>query len=184
MVDNITLIGMPASGKSSIGSALARQTGYTFLDGDREIERRMGMKLPDILAKYGNSEFRRIEEDVNASLDVHHTIIAPGGSVIYGERAMRHFRELGEVVYLQLNYAAVAERLRNLQTRGVSMAPTQTLLDLYYERIPLYERWATIEISCSRRWPNGVVREILRLTGIPPLPKTAAVFSPEEGSAP
>lgn len=146
---NITLIGMPGSGKTTIGKALSRDMGLAFLDSDREIVRLHGGTLAEIIARVGQDGFRRIEEDVNANLNVTNAVIAPGGSVVYGPRAMAHLREIGTVVYLQLSYEHVAERLGDLAARGVTFAPGQTLHDLYNERIPLYEQYAQLIAPCD-----------------------------------
>ena len=157
---NITLIGMPGSGKTTIGKALSRDMGLAFLDSDREIERLHGGTLAEIIARVGQDGFRRIEEDVNANLNVTDAVIAPGGSVVYGPRAMAHLREIGTVVYLQLSYEHVAERLGDLAARGVTFAPGQTLLDLYNERCPLYEQYAHIILPCDGKSIDEIVRMI------------------------
>ena len=162
MIDNITLIGMPGSGKSSVGRALAGRIGYQFLDVDREIERRYGMKLSAVLDQYGDDGFRTVESEVNASLQPHHTVLAPGGSVVYGQRAMEHLRSIGAVVYLRLSCPLIAERLGNLHDRGVTIRPGQSFEDLYNERCPLYERYAHIAVDCEGLGIQGVTAEILR----------------------
>ena len=86
--NNIVMIGMPAAGKSTVGVILAKRLGYSFVDVDLVIQAQKGKLLKEIIAEKGEDGFLQIEEDVNASLDVNHSIIAPGGSVIYGARAM------------------------------------------------------------------------------------------------
>lgn len=157
---NVTLIGMPGSGKTTIGRALARATGMEFLDSDREIERLHGATLAQLIAAHGQAGFRRIEEEVNAGLQVEHTVIAPGGSVIYGPKAMAHLRETSRVIYLRLSYENVAARLGDLTARGVSFAPGQTLLDLYQERCPLYERYAHRIVDCDDLPVEETVRAV------------------------
>lgn len=148
-MDNIVMIGMPGSGKSTVGAALAEKLGMTYVDADRVIEAQYGLKLSQIIEKYGDDGFRQIENEVNASLDLHRSVIAPGGSVVYGEEAMTHLREIATVVYLKLSYATIEERLGDLHARGVTLRPDQTLLDLYNERIPLYEKYAHVVVDCD-----------------------------------
>lgn len=149
-MENITLIGMPGSGKTTLGRALARRRGMTFLDSDREIERLHGGTLAQIIARVGQSGFRAIEEEVNAGLQVCHTVIATGGSVIYGPRAMEHLHAISCVVYLRLSLDTLTRRLGDLTARGVTFAPGQTLADLYAERCPLYEQYAHLALDCER----------------------------------
>lgn len=148
-MNNIVLIGMPGSGKSSTGVVLAKSMGMEFVDSDIVIQRREGKRLSEIIDAVGDDGFREIENRVNASLDVSNTVIATGGSVIYGPEAMEHLRQIGTVVYLQLSYPRLEERLGDLHARGVTMKPGQTLLDLYNERCPLYEKYAHITLACD-----------------------------------
>ena len=98
---NITLIGMPASGKSSVGVVLAKRLGMNFVDVDIVIQEKYGMKLKEIIEKYGDDGFRKIEDEVNASINVQNSIISPGGSVIYGEKAMKHLGKISNIIYLE-----------------------------------------------------------------------------------
>lgn len=147
--DNIILIGMPASGKSTAGVVLAKFLGYDFIDTDILIQEKTGKLLHEIISEKGLLGFKKIEEDINASISCHKSIISPGGSVIYGERAMKHFKEIGTVVYLKLPYEDVKQRLGNLKSRGVVLQDGQTLLDLYNERAPYYEKYADITVEES-----------------------------------
>lgn len=160
---NITLIGMPGSGKTTIGRAVAQALNFDFLDSDREIERIHGMTLAQIIQRDGQAGFRAIEETVNAELNVTDTAIAPGGSVVYGPRAMAHLTEISTVIYLRLSYENIAARLGDLTARGVSFAPGQTLLDLYQERCPLYERYAHRILECDGLSIPQTVAAILRM---------------------
>lgn len=145
--DNITLIGMPASGKSTVGVLLAKRLGYSFVDVDIVIQEQERRLLKEIIADEGLEGFIDVENRVNASLDVHHSVIAPGGSVIYGKEAMEHLKEISTVVYLKLSYGEVESRLGNLTDRGVALKAGMTLLDLYNERVPLYEKYADITVD-------------------------------------
>ena len=156
---NIVMIGMPGSGKSTVGMTLARALSMNFVDADDLIRRREGMTLEQIIDAQGLAAFRDIEEDVNASIVCENTVIAPGGSVIYGPRAMAHLREIATVVYLQLSCERLALRLGDLKARGVAIAPGMTLLDLYNERCPLYEKYAHAVCECDGLTLNQVVEK-------------------------
>ncbi|MSS11425.1 MULTISPECIES: shikimate kinase [Clostridia] len=146
-LNNITLIGMPASGKSTVGVLLAKRLGYSFVDVDIVIQEQEGRLLKDIIAKEGQEGFLTVENRINAGLNVRHSVIAPGGSVIYGKEAMEHLKEISTVVYLKLSYDSVEERLGNLVDRGVVLKDGMTLRDLYEERVPYYEKYADITID-------------------------------------
>lgn len=157
---NIVMIGMPAAGKSTVGVILAKRLGYSFVDVDLVIQEKTGKLLKEIIAEEGNDGFLRIEEEVNAGLDVQKSIIAPGGSVIYGEKAMNHLREIGTVVYLKLTYEDLMKRLANLKDRGVVLKAGMTLKDLYNERSAYYERYADITIDETGKDFGDVVDEL------------------------
>lgn len=146
-LDNVTLIGMPASGKSTVGVLLAKRLGFSFVDVDIVIQEKEGRLLKQIIAEEGQEGFMAVENRVNAELTVHHSVIAPGGSVIYGEEAMDHLKEISTVVYLKLSYEEVENRLGNLVDRGVVLRDGMTLKDLYEERVPYYEKYADITIE-------------------------------------
>ena len=138
-MNNITLIGMPGVGKSTIGVVLAKVLGYQFLDSDLLIQKQERRRLREIIEEEGYMGFKEIENRVNASIDVNHTVIATGGSVVYCEEAMNHLRSIGTVVYLKLSLDSLAKRLGNLQCRGVLLKDGQTLKDLDEEGKDLEE---------------------------------------------
>ncbi len=158
---NIILIGMPGCGKSTVGVVLAKAANMDFIDSDLVIQKEMGMKLSAIIDQYGDDDFREIENRINASLSVENSVIATGGSVIYGEEAMRHLKAIGTVVYLKLSYEGIEERLGDLHARGVTIKPGWTLRDLYNERCPMYEKWADIVVDCEKLKLREVVDHIL-----------------------
>ncbi|MBE5874069.1 MAG: shikimate kinase [Lachnospiraceae bacterium] len=159
---NIILIGMPGAGKSTVGVVLAKRLGYAFVDSDLVIQEKYGKLLQDLIEEYGTEGFRELENKVNAGIDVQKSVIATGGSAVYGREAMEHFRKIGTVVYLRLPYAEIAERVGDLNARGVSMIPGQTLEDLYKERTPLYEKYAHITINCEGKMLRELVAEVER----------------------
>lgn len=147
MRDNIVLIGMPGAGKSTIGVILAKVLGKDFIDADLVIQKKEGRLLSRIIEEEGTEGFLRIEEKINQSLHPKAAVIATGGSVVYGQQAMAHLREIGIVVYLKLSYEAVAGRLRDIRGRGVVLREGQTLRELYEERKELYERYAHVTVE-------------------------------------
>ncbi len=147
MKENIVLIGMPGVGKSTLGVVLAKELGYEFVDADLLIQKRENRLLKEIIEDEGVDGFLAIENEVNASIDTHKTVIATGGSVIYGDRAMAHLKEIGTVVYLKLDYDTLDSRLGSLKGRGVVLKDGQDLRSLYNERIPLYEKYADVTVD-------------------------------------
>lgn len=158
--DNITLIGMPASGKSTVGVLLAKRLGYSFVDVDIVIQEKEGKLLKEIIAERGDDGFLEVENRINKELLVKHSVIAPGGSVIYGKEAMEHLKEISIVVYLKLSLNDVIERLGNLVDRGVVLKDGMTLEDLYEERVPYYESYADITIDETGLEAGKIVDEL------------------------
>lgn len=147
--DNIVLIGMPGVGKSTVGVILAKILGYQFVDADLVIQKEEGKLLKDIIAEKGTDGFIQVENRVNSNLQVHESVVATGGSVVYGTEAMEHLCEIGTVVYLKQSLRKLESRLRNIKNRGVVLRPGQTLKDLYRERTVLYEKYADIIVDES-----------------------------------
>lgn len=145
--ENIVLIGMPGAGKSTVGVVLAKALGYRFLDSDLVIQEQEGKLLHQIIEEAGTDGFIEVENRVNSAISAHRTVIATGGSVVYGKEAMEHLREIGTVVYLKLAYAELERRLGSLRDRGVVLRDGQTLRDLYAERVPLYEKYADVVVD-------------------------------------
>ena len=145
-MDNIILIGMPASGKSTVGVVLAKRLGYEFIDTDLLIQKQEQALLREIIAEKGEDGFLVIEDQVNADLEAERSVIAPGGSVVYCENSMKHYKEIGTVVYLQTSYQTIKERIGDPKKRGVVLWEGQTLKDLYEERRVLFEKYADVTI--------------------------------------
>ena len=162
---NITLIGMPASGKSSVGVVLAKRLGKKFVDTDIVIQEKYGKLLKELIEENGDDGFREIEDEVNASLDVSNSIISPGGSVVYGQKAMKHLKEISVIIYLQLSYTAIKSRLGDLRERGITLKEGQSLKDLYLERVPLYEKYADITVNEMKKSLSKTIEEICERLG-------------------
>lgn len=147
MKDNIILIGMPGAGKSTVGVQLAKHLAYEFVDTDLLIQTQEGKPLQDILDQQGCKTLRQIEADILCQLALTKTVIATGGSAVYSDNAMNHLKSLGVVVYLQISSDTVLKRINNEGTRGIARTQGQTLLDVFNERVPLYEQYADIVIN-------------------------------------
>ena len=145
--DNVVLIGMPTSGKSTMGVILAKILGYRFLDADIVIQEKEGKKLSQIIEEEGVDGFIEIENRINAGIETEKTVIATGGSVVYGKEAMDHYKNIGKVVYLKVDMDTLTKRLHNAKQRGVVMREGQSLVSLYNERSALYEKYADITIE-------------------------------------
>lgn len=160
MKNNIVLIGMPSCGKSTVGVVLAKAMGYRFVDSDLVIQEQTGRLLHEIIEDEGLEVFNQIENEINGSLNYERAIIATGGSVIYGEEAMEHLRSIGTIVYIELPYEILKERIGDLNARGVSIKKGQTFKELYEERKPLYEKYADITISADDLSIREVVHKL------------------------
>ena len=147
MKENIVLIGMPGVGKSTIGVILAKELGFQFVDSDLLIQKQEKRLLKQIIEEEGIDGFIRIENQVNCSIAPQRAVVATGGSVVYGREAMEHFKKTGKIIYLKLSYESLKKRLGNLHGRGVIVREGQTILDIYRERISLYEQYADLIID-------------------------------------
>lgn len=157
---NVTLIGMPGAGKSVIGVLLAKSVGLNFVDTDLVIQEQEKRLLKEIIVQEGLEGFLAIENQVNATVHVENSVIAPGGSVIYGKEAMEHLKEISTVIYLKISYEELKVRLGDLRDRGVALKDGMTLRDLYDERTPMYMEWADIVIDEYGKTPGMLVAEI------------------------
>lgn len=146
---NVILIGMPASGKSCMGRSLSKILKMKNLDTDRLIEQKTGRLLQNIINEDGLDEFKRIEEEVLCSVSGDNLIISTGGSAVYYEKAMNHFKKIGMVVYLYAGLDTIVKRLGDFSKRGIALKEGQTIEDLYNERCRLYEQYADITVNCD-----------------------------------
>ena len=146
MKNNLIFIGMPAVGKSTVGVVVAKRLGMRFIDTDLVIQEQEKKLLREIIADVGSDGFLEIENRVNAGIQAENSVISPGGSAIYGAEAMKHFKEIGTVVYLKASSQTIKRRIRSPKKRGVVLRDGQTLRDLYNERIPYFEKYADITV--------------------------------------
>ena len=167
-MNNITLIGMPGSGKSTVGVLLAKSLGFQFVDVDLLIQQREGALLQELLDNRGVEPFLDAEEAAVRSLACTGAVIAPGGSAVCRAGAIGHLRALGRVVYLHVPLSELERRIHNITTRGIAMAPGQTLADVYAAREPLYRRYAdlTVDVGEGRGLEETVAAVLQGLLGI------------------
>jgi len=147
-VKNVVLIGMPGSGKSTVGVLLAKALGYGFLDVDLVIQQQENALLQEIIDQRGVDTFLDIEERVVCSLNCDRHIVSPGGSAVCREKGGLHLKSLGPVIYLRVPLEELTHRIKNLSTRGIAMQPGQTLADVMAYRAPLYDKYADLIVDC------------------------------------
>ena len=164
MSSNIVLIGMPGSGKSTCGVLAAKALLKNFFDTDLLLQNLEGKRLQSIINENGIEYFNEAEERTILSLDIRGTVIATGGSVVYSEKAMAHLRSLGKIIYLRLGYEEMEKRIKNITTRGIVLKEGETLLDMYNERAPLYERYADEILNCDGMTVEETVESIVLLS--------------------
>ncbi len=144
---NIVLIGMPAAGKSTAGVILAKVLGKDFIDTDLIIQHQTEKKLSEIIAGEGIEGFLEIENSVIGDILAENSVIATGGSAVYGAEAMEHLKKNGVIVYLEVAFPELSRRLMDIRGRGVVLKEGQTLKELYEERVPLYRKYADITVT-------------------------------------
>ena len=162
-MNNIILIGMPASGKSTVGVVVAKRLGYEFIDTDLLIQKQEKRLLKEIIEQEGNDGFLAIENQVNRDLEAERAVISPGGSVVYCEEAMEHFKEIGTIVYLTAPFEEINRRISNAKNRGVVLKEGQTLKDLYEERIKLFEKYADVTVEEENAGLEETIDKVLEI---------------------
>ena len=157
----ISLIGMPGSGKSTIGTALAARLDLELVDADGLIEAQEGQSLQDIMDGRGNAAFRAVEEQVLTSMPLFPSVISTGGSVVYSEAIMDRLSKTSSVVYLRSQLATVEYRISLAPDRGIASPGNHTLEDVYNERVPLYERYANVTVDVDSTAPETISGHIV-----------------------
>lgn len=158
---NIVLIGMPGCGKSTIGVLVAKSLLMDFVDTDLIIQNEQKKSLIEIINESGIDEFKKIENDCIAKLNLKNTVIATGGSAVYGKQAMQNLSRDAKIIYLKLNPSQIKKRIKNIKTRGIAMKSGTTIFDLYNERAPLYQKYANITIDCNGKTAEQCVNAII-----------------------
>ncbi len=159
---NVVLVGMPGCGKSTVGVLLAKSMLMDFIDTDLIIQGKFGKALCEIIEEYGNAYFINAENQILSGLTYENTVIATGGSAVYGCDAMKNLKENAVTVYLKLSPALLAERIKNIKTRGIAMERDCSLEELYIERAPLYEKYADITVDCTNLSVEDCVNDIIK----------------------
>jgi shikimate kinase len=159
MVENIILIGMPNSGKSTLGKILAERLEMSFIDTDQLIKDKIKKNLRDIVNEDGLEKFLEIQENILLNLKLNGFVISTGGSVIYADAGMRHLKKNGKVVFLNIPFEEVEKR--SLEGRRFARAEGQSVREMYDERQPLYRKYADIEINCGSFSIDNLISEII-----------------------
>ena len=149
VAENITLIGMPGAGKSTTGRLLAKLFNLEFVDTDSLIRQQHQRTLQDIVNEDGHMKLRQYEEQAILDLDVKNAVISTGGSAVYSSAAMQHLSEISNIVYLYAPYEVIADRIKDMDTRGLVKQDQQSLQDLYLERTVLYENYADVTVDAT-----------------------------------
>ena len=156
----ISLIGMPGSGKSTIGAGLAARLDLELVDADGLIETQEGQSLQQIMDGRGNAAFRAVEEQVLTAMPLFPSVISTGGSVVYSEKIMARLSTASTVVYLRARFDTIEYRVSLAPHRGIAADGEQSLNDLYEERVPLYKRYGEIVVDCDDATPDEIVETI------------------------
>ena len=162
MASNITLIGMPGAGKSTIGIILAKALGFGFIDTDVLIQMRQQQTLQQIIDRHDHLYLRSVEEKEILTIHVDSHVIATGGSAVYSEKAMNHLSTISTIIFLDVAFEEIQRRIHNFETRGIAKANRQTFSQLFTERRVLYKKYADIAIDCDRRTHEELVDIIIR----------------------
>jgi shikimate kinase len=165
---NIVLIGMPGSGKSTVGVLLAKLLALDFVDTDVLIQTQEGRSLQDIVDTDGYLVLRAIEEKAILALTCRDHVIATGGSAVYSDAAMRRLKSGGVIVFLNVDLSTLKSRVHDYDTRGLAKRPDQSVDDLFEERFALYRRYADVTIDCAGLTHEDVcerIREEARISG-------------------
>ena len=176
MKSNLTLIGMPGAGKSTVGIILAKDLSFGFIDTDILIQINQQKSLQEIINESDHLNLRKIEEGEILKLNIDKHIISTGGSVPYSKASMAHLSKISTIVFLQASYEEIERRIHNFETRGIAKSKDQTFRELFAERQVLYEKYADITVACDELNQDEVAMAVAELSGHP-LPYSVNVLS-------
>ncbi len=158
---NIYLVGFMGSGKSTVGKILAEKLNMNFVDIDKLIEEKEGMKIKDIFEQKGESYFRELErKQIKAVVKQEGLVVSTGGGLGANLDNMNFMKKNGDVVWLDVSLNIVLNRLKNDQDRPLLKQPTEKIKQLFEERKNVY-RLANIRINADKKTPSQIVEEIL-----------------------
>ena len=162
MKNSISLIGMAGAGKSTVGRELARALGFRLLDSDALIEKQYGKSLQNILDDEGYIKLREIENIVLKSIKFNETILSTGGSAVYSDEAMVHIQQNSKVIFLEVPFSQILERVPSFLDRGFAKSPNQSIEEAFLERQELYKKYSHSVVSNTKDL-NYCVSKILKL---------------------
>jgi shikimate kinase len=162
MKNSISLIGMAGAGKTSVGKELARTLGFSFIDSDTLIEKQHGKSLQNILDDEGYIKLREIENIALKSIQFNETILSTGGSAVYSDEAMEHIQQNSKVIFLEVPFSQILERVPSFLDRGFAKAPNQSVENAFLERQELYKKYSDSVVSNTKDL-NFCVSKILEL---------------------
>ena len=162
MKNSISLIGMAGAGKTSVGKELARTLGFRFIDSDALIEKQHGKSLQNILDDEGYIKLREIENIALKSIQFNETILSTGGSAVYSDEAMEHIQQNSKVIFLEVPFSQILERVPSFLDRGFAKAPNQSVENAFVERQELYKKYSDSVVSNTKDL-NSCVSKILEL---------------------
>lgn len=160
---NIILVGMPGCGKSTIGVVLAKTLGMGFVDTDLIIQNREARLLQDIIDKDGLDAFLDKERDAILTVECENSVISTGGSAVFREESMLHLKENGIVIYIDVDPETLIKRISNIKTRGIVSKKDESIYDIYFERFPLYKKYADCVLPVISESVETSVERIIEL---------------------
>ena len=163
---NIFIIGSMGSGKTSIGKMLAKENNLSFLDTDHEIIRSCGYSIPDIFKEFGEEHFRNLEtEQLRKMKALENHVISTGGGIILKNDNRKLMKELGIIIFLDINISSQVDRVKNRKNRPLlnDQNLKDNLLSLKKTRDPIYKKISNYIIDVSGKERNQVINEIQKI---------------------
>lgn len=166
MIKNLILIGMPGCGKSTTGVLVAKALCKSFIDTDLLIQTSEGCTLQSIIEQKGNDYFAALEEKILLGVNEESSVISTGGSAVYYDSAMNHFKEIGTVVYMKISFEQMMKRITNMKTRGILLKNGETIETMFHRREALYEKYADIIIDCNDSTIEDTVEKLCNICDV------------------